>query len=46
MKKVAQVVLLSMVVVPMAFLSGCAKRCVEAEPCQKLEQIKREYGGK
>jgi len=45
MKKVVKLMLLGMVIAPIAFVSGCAKRCGEPVP-HKLEQVKREYGGK
>lgn len=47
MKKAAKLVVLGMVLFPIAFLTGCARRCCDA-PCgpTKCEAIKREYCGK
>jgi len=46
MKNVAKVVVLGLVLAPIAFLSGCAKRCGEPVMQHKVEKIKKEYGGK
>ena len=47
MKKVAKVVVLGLVLVPIAFLSGCAKRCCKPEPvcCDRLEKMRDQCGG-
>lgn len=55
MKKVAKVVMLALVLAPVAFLGGCAKRCCgtpcASSPCEKpcaspCERMERECGGK
>ncbi len=48
MKKVAKVIALSLVLSPIAFVSGCAKKCGSSEPVMqhKLEKMKKEFGGK
>lgn len=48
MKNVARVVVLGLILAPLAFLGGCAKRCGKSEPVMehKVEKMKREYGGK
>lgn len=45
MKNVAKVVMLSLVVVPMLALGGCAKKCHEPM-CHKVEKMEKECGGK
>lgn len=51
MKNVAKVVMLALVLAPIAFLGGCAKRCGApcASPCEKAERpcaMERECHGK
>ncbi len=48
MKNVVKAVVIGLVVIPMAFLGGCSKRCGDpcGEPCGKLEKIRSEYCGK
>ena len=47
MKKVTKAVVLAMVLVPVAFLGGCNKKCnKESGTHHKYEQMKKEYGGK
>lgn len=48
MKKVAKLVVLSLILAPVAFLGGCAKKCGSSEPTMhhKVEKMKKEYGGK
>lgn len=45
MKNVAKAVVVGLVLVPMVFLGGCAKRCGDPAPC-KVERIVKEYHGK
>jgi len=47
MKKVAKMVVVGLVIAPIVFLGGCAKKC-GGEPVMhhKLEKMKKEYGGK
>jgi len=48
MKKVTKLVVFSLILVPIAFLGGCAKKCGGGEPTMhhKVEKMKKEYGGK
>jgi len=48
MKNVAKMVVIGLVVAPLAFLGGCAKKkcCNEPVVHHKLEKMKKESGGK
>jgi hypothetical protein len=46
MKNIVKVVVFSLALLPVAFLSGCGKKCGSQPETHKLEKMKHQYGGK